>query len=394
MNQILFVDDEPRVLDALRRQFHAHRARWHMEFAANGAEALAALGAASFDVMVTDIRMPAMDGSELLEKVRQQFPQVIRMVLSGQAAHEVALKAAAIAHQSFPKPCDSRVIEAAIDRACRLRELIPPEPITRLLSRLDGIPSQPGVHGQLARALGDPHVSLDEIATLVEQDLAISSKVLQLANSALLGCDRPVARLRQAVTNLGMPPIQALLGSTQLTKFRRQPAEYSVEDLQRRGRLAAYIAKELVDDRPALQDNAFAAGLLHDLGKLILVGHLGDMFGKSLSTAGRDKKSVADVERDLIGVTHAEMGAYALGLWGLPAPVVEAVAHHHRPERAQSGRFDLVSAVHVAARLAEEQLPTLGLPLEPLDIAYLGKLGVMDKLPAWREMAAEKAAAL
>jgi HD-like signal output (HDOD) protein len=394
MNRILFVDDEPKVLEALRRQFQAHRAGWHMEFAQNGEEALATLSKASYDVMVTDIRMPAMDGSELLEKVRQQYPQVIRMVLSGQAAPDVALKAAAIAHQSFPKPCDARVIEAAIDRVCGLRGLIPAEPITRLISRLDGIASQAATHAKVTSALSDAHMSLDEIAELIEQDLAVASKVLQLANSPLLGCDRPVVRLKQAVTNLGMPPLQALMSSTQLTKFRKQPADYSVEALHRRGRLCAHIARELVDDRPGLKDNAFTAGLLHDVGKLILVGYLGDMFSKALATAAREKKPVVDAERELIGVTHAEIGGYVLGLWGLPLPVVEAIAHHHQPTRTESGHFDLSCAVHVAARLAEEHIATSGLSAEPLDVAYLTKLGVMDKLPAWRQMAKDKAAGL
>src|SRR5262249_34954838 len=108
--RILFVDDEPQVLEGLQRILYPLPREWKMEFVASGNEALKRLGETEFDVLVTDVRMPEMSGIELLAEVVERYPQVIRMVLSGTVDQDLTLRSAALAHQYLVKPCDAQAL--------------------------------------------------------------------------------------------------------------------------------------------------------------------------------------------------------------------------------------------------------------------------------------------
>src|SRR5215469_9947183 len=117
MTRILFVDDEPKVLDGLRRLLRPQRLQWDMSFIEGGEAALALLDQSPFDVIVSDLKMPGMDGTALLERAREHHPQVVRIVLSEYADLEAAFRAAQVAHQLLLKPCDAEMLRVAIDRA-------------------------------------------------------------------------------------------------------------------------------------------------------------------------------------------------------------------------------------------------------------------------------------
>jgi CheY-like chemotaxis protein len=117
MNRILFVDDEPAILDAIRRSFRAHRARWQMEFAQTAAGALDLLAAEPVDVIVTDFRMPEMDGGQLLSVVRERWPRTARLILSGYSGLQDQLIESDLADEYLNKPCSSEDLAGAIERA-------------------------------------------------------------------------------------------------------------------------------------------------------------------------------------------------------------------------------------------------------------------------------------
>jgi HD-like signal output (HDOD) protein/ActR/RegA family two-component response regulator len=393
MTKILFVDDEPRILEGLRRQLYGRRNEWAMTFVGSGEAALQALGQATFDIVVTDLRMPGMDGTVLLEKVRQQHPHTLRMVLSGHAKAEDALRAAAMAHQSFGKPCDPRVLEDALARSLRLRSLLRSEPLQRLIGSLDSLPTAPRIYTMVCQAFEDPRVTLDAVATHVEKDVALSANMLKLANSAFLGSGRPVSHVRQALTFMGLNPLRAIILSSKLATMRVPVPGFSIDALQRHSLLCAHIAAAIVGDAAKEKEEAFAAGLLHDVGQLVLASQLTQPYARALQLAARDGRlpRVHEAEK-LGGMTHAEIGAYLVGLWGLPYPIVEAVALHHDPKRATTRRFDSVAAVYVANVLAEEHVSSTGHRPEPLDMDYLEELGVHAELPRWRQLAVKWAA--
>ena len=394
MRRVLFVDDEPRFLEGLRRMLRPQRHEWELAFAPSGGAALALMEASPFDVIVTDLRMPGMDGAALLARVREEYPQVVRIVLSSHTELSTALRVVPVAHQFLAKPCDAEMLRVAIERACHLKALLHDDSIRRTVGALGELPTLPRTYQALTLALADPDVPLQKIAHIVELDVGISAKILQLVNSAFFGMARSITNIQNAVSYLGISTLKSLVLSVEVFRIfaPKAPLEgFSLEDLQRHARLTAYIAARLPVPKH-LVDIAMVAGMLHDVGKLIVAWKLPDRFKKLLAEVAEEQCPLYKVEEREYGFSHAEIGAYLLGLWGLPYAVVEAVALHHAPDRVPHQNFDAASAVYIANLLAQELDSSSPLPWEnglQTNQEYLVSLGVQKDIPIWRAMAAE-----
>jgi len=395
MRRVLFVDDEPRILEGLRRMLRSQRNEWEMAFAPGGEAALAIMEAAPFDVVVSDMRMPEMDGATLLTEVRNLYPQVVRIVLSGHAELSAALRVVPVAHQFLAKPCDAGTLRVAVERACHLKGLLSDDSIRRTVGALRDLPSLPRTYEALTEGLADPDASLQNLARIIEQDVGVSAKILQLVNSAFFGIAHSVTNIEHAVVYLGINTIRSLVLSLEIFRVFAPKAPvpgFHLESLHTHARLSAYIAARLPVPSH-LAEIAMAAGMLHDVGKLVLAWKFPDRFKRLLAQAAEERLPLYKVEEREHGFSHAEIGGYLLGLWGLPYILVEAVALHHGPNRIPHEYFDAVSAVHVANLLAHELDP----PLAEGSLEYdtmpspeeLTALGVGDDLAAWRAMAAE-----
>jgi HD-like signal output (HDOD) protein len=394
MRRVLFVDDEPKILEGLRRMLRTLRHEWEMALAPGGEAALAMMEASPFDVIVSDMRMPGIDGATLLSRVRELYPQVVRIVLSGHTDLSAALQVVPVAHQFLAKPCDAEMLRVAIERACHLKALLSDESIRRTVTSLGDLPSVPRTFEALTQSLADPDTTLQKVARIVEQDVGVSAKVLQLVNSAFFGISHSITNIQNAVSYLGINTLKNLVLSVEIFRaFRPQKdlPEFSLERLQNHAQLTAHIAARLPVPKH-LTDIAVVAAMLHDVGKLILAWKLSERFAGMLREAAAARCPVNQVEEAAIGFSHAEIGAYLLGLWGLPYTVVEAVALHHRPNRVPHQNFDAVSAVYIANLLAEElEESSRGEPSAHKLENYheeLTALGVADMVPDWRAMAA------
>lgn len=387
MKRILFVDDEPRVLEGLENLLFPYMDEWDAEFVTSGAEALKRLDKAPFDVLVTDMRMPQMDGATLLQKTKQHHPEVVRVVLSGHAEVEAAVRALPIAHQFLSKPCSAEKLIDVINRACGLRSLVDDEQVRSLVGKIAELPARPKIYSELTALLANEDSSLDDVATIIEKDIGISTKVLQVVNTAFFSRGAAITTVRQAVPRLGAEFVKNLVLAVDV--FRGAPTAvvggFSIDELHEHSFLTAHIARRLLDDRKAA-DDAFLAGTLHDVGKLILATALPERFREVWARHGETNEPFFQVEYELNQVSHAEIGAYLLGLWGLPYTVMEAVANHHQPSRVESATFDAFGAVHVANHLANALMT--GGDDSYLDTDYLARLGLLDRLDSWREMAA------
>jgi len=395
MRHVLFVDDEPRILDGLRRMLRSQRHEWEMGFAPGGEAALAMMEASPFDVIVSDMRMPGIDGAMLLCRVRELYPHVVRIVLSGHTELSAALQVVPIAHQFLAKPCDAEMLRVAVERACHLKALLSDDSIRRTVTALGDLPSLPRTYEALMQAVADPEVSLLKVARIIEQDVGVSAKVLQLVNSAFFGVAHSMTNIQSAVSYLGINTLKNLVLSVEIFrafKPQRDLPGFSLEKLQRHAQLTAHIAARLPVPKH-LAEIAVVAGMLHDVGKLILAWKLSSHFEKMLVEARGARCSVNKVEERENGFSHAEIGAYLLGLWGLPYTVVEAVALHHGPNRVPHQNFDAISAVFAANLLAHElEESSLGegavYNLENYQEEFV-TLGAEKNLPEWRAMAAE-----
>lgn len=397
MKSILFVDDEPRILDGLRDMLHRKRKTWHMVFAEGAEAALAELARNPFDVVVSDMRMPHTDGATLLARVRDTQPQAVRIILSGFTDAEAAVRAVPVAHQFLSKPCDRETLERVVERACAVQATIGDERLRRTLGTISDLPSRPTLYQELVTRLQEPETTTRDIAQLIEQDMAICAKILQLVNSSFFGMPRRIQKVEDAVLFLGQTMILNLALSATAFHTERQVRHLSVERLQTHALLTGSIARRLVPDAKQA-DDAFLAGVLHDIGILILASRMPEDFERILARARRDSCPLHVAEAAELGVTHSEMGAYLLGLWGMSSEIVGTVAFHHRPLELHEPRFDVVTATAVADTLAYEVMNDRcsmdGVTPPPLDLELVQALGMTEEIPRWRELAREVAADL
>jgi HD-like signal output (HDOD) protein len=387
------VDDEPMILAGLQNMLRKQRKQWDMTFVENGKKALEKLAGASFDVIVSDMRMPGMDGATLLKTVQELHPNVVRIILSGHAELETALRSVSVAHQFLAKPCDTTSLQNVVDRACSLQALLNDDTIRSAIGTIGRLPSAPKIYVAITKALEDPDCSMKDLAKLLEHDMAICAKVLQLVNSAFFGLPQRVTNVQQALAYLGANMIRRVLLSVEtFSMFEKEKTAgpFSIEALQAHSNAVAAVASKLMIDQTKSGD-AFMAGMFHDLGKLILAVYVPDHLLRAMALATERKIPLYVAEHELFGVTHAEVGAYLLGIWGLPYTIVEAVAHHHQPTRVQHAAFDVLDAVYVAQALVSEASQKSKTSIAPLhlDSAYLQALGVESKVPAWREMVSQ-----
>ena len=389
--RILFVDDEPDLLESLRDAMHRHRHMWSVLLASGGEPALQTLAEEPADVVVADMQMPGMDGATLLGRVRDLYPTTIRMVLSGYASPQHLTRAAAVAHRFLGKPFDAAELARLIERSCALRELTLQAEAFRRTAAATALPSRPGVHTQITAILADPGWEPDQIALTIESDIAITAKVLQLANSAFFGIGRTVTSVREAVVYLGVETIKSLtLMAEAFGKLAPEHLEgFSIEEFQRHAMLVARVAGAILPPGRSQQE-AVTAGLLHDIGKLVLIADDPQEWNELNDLAVERHIPLHEIEAEVQGVTHAATGAYLLSLWGLPDSVVEAVAHHHDPGELPATTMDAVAAVHIANALANDiEAGASGrAPSGGLDEDFLIKLGVSAQQPGWRMLAA------
>ena len=387
--RILFVDDEPLLLDGLRRSLRPLRQEWNAAFATGGEEALTALAAEPFDVIVTDMRMPGMDGAALLHEVMQRYPDMLRLVLSGQSDLESVIKSAGVTHQYLSKPCSIEALRAAVNRAVSLHELLADTSLKQLLSQMRSIPSVPPLYAELTNCLKSKDASIENAAAIIQRDMGMSAKVLQLANSALFGVTGRIGSAAEAVRYLGLDTIrQLLLTLHAFSEFQPGGASnFSMQSLWHHSLATGALAERIIQTLPA--DGAHGhmrmIGLLHDAGRLVLAANLPDNFERAHQLAQDKKIFHWEAEREVFGTTHAEVGAYLFGLWGLPDEIVEAVAYHHSPARCPHPGTAMLTALHVADVLASVALGHDARlhPAEP-DLEYLDAMGLTGRLSEWR----------
>jgi HD-like signal output (HDOD) protein/ActR/RegA family two-component response regulator len=381
MKNILFVDDDRDLLDGLRARLYKHRHDWNMKFVASGADALATFEQQHVDLVVSDVRMPGMDGGQLLTTVKQRWPTTVRIIVSGYSDPVQAVRLTSLAHQYVAKPCDGLHLENIIERCFNLQDLLAQEPLRRVVGSIGELPAMPKTYARLQAALSQSNVTAGEVGDIVNADAAIASKVLQITNSAFFRLRKPMVRIKDAVTYLGFATIRNLVLSAEIFsqwKNPQNPLGVDPERLQNHAQLAAAACKSLAGGRVS-PDDAWLAGLLHDIGYWVLVQECPEQLGKALELSRNQHLPLLECERLTTGATHAEIGAYLLGLWGLPYSIVEAVALHHAPTSITSHGYDLLGALAVSHALLDASgahaLVDSGNADPDVDAHYLTSLG-------------------
>jgi putative nucleotidyltransferase with HDIG domain len=424
MRRILFVDDNPSEVQELKKILKPMSHEWETEFAMSGGEALKIMGKFPFDVVVSNMHMPEMGGVELLDTVMERHPETVRIIHSGHSDKEMVLQSVRSAHQFLIKPCDAETMKYTIERACKLRDLLQNETLRTVITGIKNLPSYPTLYGLIIKEMQSPDASLKKVGYIISQDVSMSAKILQLVNSAFFGLPRKITDAQQAAVYLGIDTLKSLILSIHVFSSFTEDAEscgFSLAEMWRHslrtGRLAKDIARAVTDDGKVAEE-AMISGILHDIGKLILL------------KAHKQYKDVMDfiaatgcdhvqAEYAVMKTSHAELGAYLLGLWGLPDNIVEPVAFHHNPSKLLEGMFAMsgessnkdtgktksddkdlktetlmklltgfatVTAVHVANALMMQENSSASATTFPyVDVRYLSKLNLVNRLPKWAD---------
>lgn len=390
MKKILFVEDNEVLLELYSVLMDWERDFWQTTLAPSGEFALRLLRHNVYDVVVADMQMPGVNGIELLTEVRQRHPRTSRIIISGFTDQAVAADSLKCTHLFIPKPFNAKLLSATLSRITSLDAYLKDEKLRGLAAQMRALPSFPTMYLDILREIESPTSSVHGVAEVVTRDPGIAAKVLQAANSAGMGLSEPVHDTAEAVQQLGLNTVRALALSAQVYE-RFAPGRltgFSADGLWRHLMKCGELARTMMrgeGGEAADCEDAFTAGMLHDMGKLMLADSLPEEFGQALALAEQEKISLTDAEQEIFGATHAGLAAYLLGLWGLPASVVEAVAFHQTPEKSDLNKYSPLTAVHVASSLADETGAT------PLNTEYLARIGVMDRVDDWREAAAELA---
>ncbi len=385
--RVLFVDDEPLVIRSLKRTLTARPLAWEPRFADTGEVALSLVGSEGIDVIVSDMHMPGMDGATLLRRVQERHPEVVRIVLSGQTDPKLVFRAVPVAHQFLTKPFESARLVATVDRALALRKLVTSPELRKVLGGDNRLPAAPRTYTALTRALSSEDASISQIVELVERDVALAARVAQLGSSSFFRVPSGVRGLGGIVAYLGVDILKTLVLTVEIaTMFETKPgvSAFSITEFQRHSLSVAHIARRMLE-RTTDGEDAFLAGMLHDVGRLVLVSRCPALYAGALAQAKSGGGSLTDAERSVLGVTHAEVGAYLLGIWGLPLELVEAVQCHHQQPRTPAPMMTIGRAVYLANQLAHDPDVVLEEDLEPA-----GGPGSV-RLAQYRELARELA---
>lgn len=391
---ILFVDDEPNILSGIKRMLRSMRNEFDFHFAESGKEALDQMESCDIDVVVSDMRMPGMDGADFLSEVKKRYPQAIRIMLTGQADNESVFRTVNVVHQFLSKPCDPDTLKDIIIRSCTLRDLLTNAHLKEIVSGIDHLPSIPSVFAELQHVLQNEDASAEDVAKVIERDISMTAKLLQLVNSSFFGLFQKVESPARAVKLLGFDTIKILVLGVQIfSEIKTNSAGISADFLQEHSMMVAQcskkIALETTDDKEVI-NNCFLAGMLHDIGRLLLISQMSATYLPLLESVKADETKLTAEESNTFNATHCDIGAYLIGLWGFNGDILEAIAYHNNLSTYSGESFSAALAVHVADAFYYEHYPEKALGKPPvLNREYIEKTGFSENVETWSALCAD-----
>lgn len=386
---ILFVDDEVEVLEGLRRCLIDQEDQWKLLFTTSAADALEVMEKVSVDVVVTDMRMPGMDGAALLDEVRQRHPGAGRFILSGFSQRETLFRTLGPAHQYFGKPCDSKALVQAIERTVEFRRRLNTPDLLALIAGATAVPVLPKSLIELFEELQSPDGSIASVTRIISADIALTAQVLKLVNSAYFFLAAHVSDVLHAVRLLGFDLIRSIATLAGVfSTFRSAGIDFSaVQRLEERSLSLGAVARRIATIErlePALVSQCQCAGMLAHVGSLVLFSNRPDGMARLRSELDTSGGNIIEAEKRYFGASHAEVGACLLGLWGFTDTIVEAVLCHHAPSTESANSSDVLgptAIVHAAQYLVK----TPPVPGGGLDHDYLARVNSAERISLWAE---------
>jgi len=397
--RLLFVDDEVAILQGLKRALRPQRQEWDMVFVASAEQALQLLQQSYFDVLITDMRMPGMDGADLLQAVIEHSPHTLRLVLSGQADEQRMAQTINTAHQFLTKPCSVGQLITTLQKIFALDQIVPQANIRHRLAAIQELPAHPLTLKNLQAVLVDPGLDLTQVADLVCSDPVMAVRVLQMVNGGFYGGQQSISDCRQALQQIGADSLKALIQQRGLlNSYDLEETTldgFSSTDILAKGALVGRLARRIALQQGysnSFAESCYLSGLLHDIGILVLENAWPDEYAEIKAQAQHGQASLISLEQERLGTHHAKAGAYLAGLWGLPEPIVSAIAWHHQPSALDDPSFSPLSALHLADWLVHQRPESAYQEKLEADDDYLQQLGWRAQQHDWQQLLSEELA--
>ncbi len=422
MRKILFIDNDKNLISKLKKQLYSMRKSWDMVFVENGKEALKLMDNASYDVIVSDMHIPEMDGVELFDIVMKRYPGTVRIMHSENSDSKLAKESVRCTHQFLLKPCAPETLKYTIERTCKLQDLTRNERLNQMITGIESLPSLPELYDLINKEMQSTDPCLSKVGSLVSQDISLSAKILQFVNSAFFSLPRKIVDPKQATIYLGSEIVKAIVLTNHIFSSFTDEAitlGFNISQLWSHSMMVGIISGEIARTEQVGKDEvdkAIISGVLHDIGKLILL-KIPEKYKEIMKFTEYTGSDFVDAEYAVMKTSHAELGAYLLGIWGIPDSIVEIVAFHHEPsslienilttihnpdvkannnttptggvlESRSINNFingsTALAAVHTANALINRINSSPGITTFPdIDMLYLKTLNLEDRLPIW-----------
>jgi HD-like signal output (HDOD) protein len=230
----------------------------------------------------------------------------------------------------------------------------------RYLDRITALPPAPGIATELLGIFSDPNIDIDRVVDLIRRDPSLTANVIKMCNTAYFRGAEPSNDIFEAVTRMGFYDVYrvvaSLVGARAMSAWNTKGA-LNVNDLWGRSLASAIAAGKLAKRSDESEAVAYTAGLLHDIGMLVVASVEGVRYGELVSGAEKSGASLRDAEQEAFGVDHAMVGGQLLFRWGLPEDLTHAVGLHDEPPCVGEPFGRLTTIVQIASNLAGQMGP-------------------------------------
>ena len=387
---ILLVDEDALVLKALKRSLRRFKDQCNVYYAQSAKGALAQLDQDGIDVLITEVRLIDSDSELFLRSFLKRHPSAARIVLTGYTSSDAIFKFAGLAHQLLAKPWSDQTLIETIERADLISRMLADDGMKQTLNLIESFPTIPSVYLELTEKLKNNEASMEEIGAIIIRDPSLTIKLLQIVNSPYYGLPIPVTDPQKAVNLLGLDIVKGFVLSSGIFKQYEQSSIVclQIDTLWQHSLKAANIVRQIAKrERLAkeIEEASFVASLLHDVGKIIIASNFPNEHREICSRTASGGLPFWHAEQLVLGVSHAEIGAYLLGLWGLPLTIIKAVQEHHRPNMDEHTQIDQTVLVHVANAIEKASGPPSRNPIEDLNADVIARLNLGGSIAQWQQ---------
>ncbi|NMP31962.1 HDOD domain-containing protein [Thalassotalea sp. M1531] len=327
------------------------------------------VGNEKYDVVVVNSQLSETSISAFLEEITTLIPLAIRIVVTDNGEEQEIDGA----HSQLVSPIRPACLVELLESIIPNNHAITKKVIVKAVNEVKALPSPPKVYMQLNALLKQESTDSEKIAEIISRDPALVAKVLQFVNSSAMSKGKALSSITDAITKMGVDTLCCIVMTAELFAYEPNIPDFSIEKEQMHSLGTARLAASIV--KPELKQNALLAGLLHDIGKLVLFEINAEQTKKFIQNRFNSSDNIL-LEQKIFATDHAHLGGYLLHMWGFPYPIIEAVVLHHQPEKLIKKPFGVAHAIYIADALIRER------DLSPAFIDKFKLESVLEKLQA------------